>query len=138
MRGMQGLQGKGKSSVIGVGFAGDVAPNRRGAFARWIRGNVFLPDARIGWIPSATRAARLLLRKNKFNVVMTTGPPHSAHLIGKRIARSTGMPWVVDMRDPWTDTYYAEELAQSWVARKVDRYTEAGRIVTGPRCDLRQ
>ncbi len=119
------LQGRDKELVVGIGFANDGGTNRRTALAKWVRGNVFLPDARIGWLPYAVRAARQILHRNRFDIVMTTGPPHSAHLVGRRLTRSMGIPWVVDMRDPWTDTYYASELPQSRLARKIDKRMEA-------------
>lgn len=111
------LQGLDRSSVVGVGFASDAEPNRRRKLARWIRGNIFLPDARVGWYPFAIRRARALMRGNDLDVVMTSGPPHTAHLVGRGLQKRGLAPWVVDMRDPWTGIYYAEELAQSPLAR---------------------
>ncbi len=114
------LQGLDRSSVVGVGFASDSEPNLRRRLARWIRGNVFLPDARVGWYPYAMRQAKALMRRGNVDVVMTSGPPHTAHLIGKGLLKQRRAPWVVDMRDPWTDIYYSDELAQLGLARWLD------------------
>ncbi len=118
------LQGVDRSSVVGVGFASDAKPNLRRRLARWIRGNLFLPDARVGWYPFAIRQAKALMRSNVVDVVMTSGPPHTAHLVGKWLVKQRPAPWVVDMRDPWTDVYYTDELAQSGLARWLDRRME--------------
>lgn len=118
------LQRMEKDDLIGVGFSKDAPPNRRRKFGRWIRGNIFLPDARVGWFPHAVGAGNELLRKDQYHAIMTTGPPHSTHLIGRHLKRKTSAPWVVDMRDLWTDISYQSELLQSKVARHIDRWLE--------------
>ena len=86
--------------------------------ARWVRANVFIPDARVGWWPFAVRRGRRLLQQHDFDAILTTGPPHSVHLIGRSLHRSSGLPWVADMRDPWTDISYYRELPHTrWAAR---------------------
>ena len=120
------LQGLSKEDVVGVGFVKEGAEHRLQVLARWIRGNVFLPDARVGWIPFARRAAKRLLREHNFEVVMTSGPPHSTHLVGKSIQRRFGAPWVVDMRDPWSDYYYHAQMRQTGIARRINIVLERG------------
>src|SRR5690606_10060076 len=73
--------------------------------ARWMRANVVLPDARVGWVPFAIRTAKRLHRERPFDAVLTSGPPHSAHLVGRALRRA-GLPWIADFRDPWTDIHY--------------------------------
>ena len=92
--------------------------------ARWVRANVFVPDARVGWVPFAVRAARRLHRAAPFDAVVTTGPPHSAHLVGRALARR-GVPWLADFRDPWADIHYVGALARSARADARDRALEA-------------
>ncbi len=110
---VQGLQ---KKDVVSTCFASEGTPGWKQEAARWIRGNVFLPDARIGWVPYATRAAHRLLRAEDFRVVMTSGPPHSAHLVGSALKKRTGIPWIADLRDPWSDYYYNRFFHQSGLA----------------------
>lgn len=103
--------------------------------ARWVRANVFVPDARVGWVPFARRAARRLHAEAPFDAVVTTGPPHSAHLVGRALARR-GVPWLADFRDPWSDIHYVGALARSAGAEARDRaleasvLREAGAVVT--------
>jgi len=78
---------------------------------RWVRGNVLLPDPRVLWRRPAARAAVRCVHEaarngNGFDAVITTGPPHSVHLIGMDIQRRTGLPWAADFRDPWREMDY--------------------------------
>ncbi|HEX8385031.1 MAG TPA: glycosyltransferase, partial [Rubricoccaceae bacterium] len=86
---------------------------------------LFVPDARVGWVPFAVRAARRLHRERPFDAVLTTGPPHSAHLVGRALRRQLGTPWTADLRDPWTDIHYADALGRSDTARRLDARLEA-------------
>ena len=118
------LQGSEKDKVVEVGFVKERSGSRLQAIARWIRGNVFLPDARIGWTPFAKRAARKTMRAESFDAIITSGPPHSAHLVGYQMQSHSKLPWIVDMRDPWAQFYYNREMKQSLLARKVQARME--------------
>ncbi len=77
--------------------------------AVWIRGNFFIPDARKFWIKPSVAFLAEYLKKNPVDAIVTTGPPHSMHLIGMGVAQQLPIPWVADFRDPWTKIdYYAE------------------------------
>jgi glycosyltransferase involved in cell wall biosynthesis len=92
--------------------------------ARWVRANVFLPDARIGWVPFAVWRGRQLLADTEVDAILTTGPPHSTHLAGAVLQTLTGTPWVADFRDPWTDINYYQELPHTPWARRLDAALE--------------
>ncbi|MFZ9003809.1 MAG: glycosyltransferase family 4 protein [Robiginitalea sp.] len=77
---------------------------------RWIRGNFFIPDARIFWVRPSVRFLKPLIAAEGITMVITTGPPHSMHLIGLRLKQSTGVRWAADFRDPWTSIGYHEAL----------------------------
>lgn len=118
------LRGKSKQEAVKVGSVRE----GKGLFERtasWVRANVFLPDARVGWVPFAKREAVRLLRDKDFDVVLTSGPPHSTHLIGRYLKRKFNIPWVADFRDPWTEIIYYDELPMSTVAKRFDRRLEA-------------
>ena len=68
----------------------------------WIRGNLFVPDPRVGWVRPSVKFLRKYLAEHPVDVIVTTGPPHSVHLIGQRLHRALGIPWIPDFRDPWT------------------------------------
>jgi len=76
----------------------------------WIRGNVFVPDPRVGWVRPSVRYLKAYLKEHPVDAMVTTGPPHSVHLIGLQLHRATGIPWIPDFRDPWTRMYYLKHL----------------------------
>ncbi|ARA92991.1 group 1 glycosyl transferase [Rhodothermaceae bacterium RA] len=94
--------------------------------AAWVRANVFLPDARVGWVPFAVAEGRRLLAGEGFDAILTSGPPHSTHLTGWLLHRQTGVPWLADFRDPWTDINYYHELPHTALARRLDAALERG------------
>jgi glycosyltransferase involved in cell wall biosynthesis len=69
----------------------------------WIRGNFIIPDPRIFWKRPVVK--HILKRFDELNpdLIITTGPPHSMHLIGEKIAKKTGVKWLADFRDPWSN-----------------------------------
>lgn len=92
--------------------------------ARFVRGNFFIPDARRGWNGYAITAARKLLNDHDISLVLTTGPPHSTHLIGLELQARQKVKWVADMRDPWTEVYYNYDMPRSALAQRYDRTLE--------------
>ena len=76
----------------------------------WIRGNLFVPDPRVWWVRPSVRFLRKYLKEHPVDVIVTTGPPQSMHLIGRGLHRATGIPWVADFRDPWTKMFYYKHL----------------------------
>ena len=83
-----------------------------------IRGNLFIPDARIGWVKPSIRKLIPLVQKRNFQTVITTGPPHSLHLIGLELQKSSSIKWVADFRDPWTSIGYHDKLGLGARARR--------------------
>ena len=97
---------------------GATAGSRRragGAGSIWTRFKDMLslvitfPDAQVGWALTAIPRGRALVRRNKIDVLYTSGPPHSSHLIGLALHKLTGRPWVADFRDPWARKPWVEE-----------------------------
>lgn len=78
--------------------------------AMWIRGNLFVPDPRVMWVLPSVVYLKKYLREHPVDAIVSTGPPHSMHLIAKRVARSMNIPWVSDFRDPWTRMFYFKHL----------------------------
>jgi glycosyltransferase involved in cell wall biosynthesis len=113
------------SKAIPVGFAGDKKHGPFQKFSRYIRGNFFIPDARIGWNKYALRKAREIIRDEKIDVIITTGPPHSTHLIGLKLKQEFAVPWIADFRDPWTEVYYNSMMYRSARADKKDKQLES-------------
>ena len=118
------LRGRRKDESVGVGFADEERPDFREKLARFIRANVFLPDARVGWVRHARRAATELAAENGFDAVVTSGPPHSSHAVGRTLRKRAGLPWLADFRDPWTEVSYYDQLPFLPWSRAVDRWME--------------
>lgn len=76
----------------------------------WIRGNFFIPDARKYWVKPSVKFLTEVLKNENIDVVITTGPPHSLHLIGKSLKERAGVRWIADFRDPWTGIGYHKAL----------------------------
>jgi glycosyltransferase involved in cell wall biosynthesis len=76
----------------------------------WIRGNLFIPDARSFWIKPSVKYLVEYLRKNPVNVILTDGPPHTNTVIGCKVSQKTGIPWLADFQDPWTQVDYYSML----------------------------
>jgi glycosyltransferase involved in cell wall biosynthesis len=108
--------------VPSAGFANESTGNSVGLLkrlARFVRGNVFIPDPRKGWNSYAIKKAKEIIDANGIQVVVTTSPPHSTQLIGLELKKCRDIKWIADMRDPWTGIYYASELLQTaWAERQ--------------------
>ncbi|MBD3616865.1 MAG: glycosyltransferase [Gracilimonas sp.] len=91
----------------------------------WLRSNFFIPDARIGWIPSTFLKAKKIIKEQNIDVVVTTGPPNSTHIIGTKLKKwYPGLKWVMDMRDPWSQIFYNETLPRTSLAQNIDKSLE--------------
>lgn len=85
----------------------------------WIRGNLFIPDARLFWIRPSVQFLSNYIQENQIKTVITTGPPHSLHLIGMELKKRHTINWITDFRDPWTTIGYHDKLKLSnWAAKK--------------------
>jgi len=106
------------------GFANQAgAPGPIQRLSRWVRGNFFLPDPRRGWNRYAVDEALRQHARAPFDLVVTSGPPHSTHLIGLELQQH-GLRWWADFRDPWTDIYYYRMFYPSAWARRRDAALE--------------
>ena len=90
----------------------------------WIRGNIFIPDARVLWVKPSVAFLSKYIAENGIDTIITTGPPHSLHLIGLKIKKVANVKWVADFRDPWTTIGYHKELKLSASAAKKHKVLE--------------
>ena len=81
--------------------------------AMWVRGNLFLPDPRCMWIRPSVSYLKKYLKEHPVDLIVSTGPPQSMHIIGMKLARQTGLPWIADFRDPWTRIFYFKHLSMT-------------------------
>ena len=116
--------GRKKRDLIPIGLLTSKKGGIRDRIAYWIRTNLFVPDARIGWIPLTYKFGLDIIKKERIDIIFTTSPPHSLQLSGYLLKRKTGLPWVTDLRDPWVDIRYYEHLNRFFMAEKLDTYFE--------------
>jgi hypothetical protein len=84
----------------------------------FVRGNLFIPDARVSWVRPAVAFLEDYLANHSIDAIITTGPPHSLHLIGDRLKQTTRLKWIADFRDPWTTIGYHKALKLSKYAKR--------------------
>jgi hypothetical protein len=90
--------------------------------ALFVRGNLFIPDARVLWVKPSVSYLKDYCQSNDIDTIITTGPPHSLHLIGLALQKQVGIKWVADFRDPWTTIGYHKALKLlPWAQRKHKR-----------------
>jgi len=102
---------KSKTNKLSKGGIPD--SKKQGLFERFllfIRGNFFIPDARIFWVKPSVRYLSSYISKHQIDTIITTGPPHSVHLIGMQLKAKYQLQWLADFRDPWTDISYHNNL----------------------------
>ncbi|HEY8935727.1 MAG TPA: glycosyl transferase [Cyclobacteriaceae bacterium] len=91
----------------------------------WIRGNFFIPDPRVFWVKPSVKFLEKYLAENNISTIITTGPPHSVHLIGYRLRKKNkSLRWLADFRDPWTEWGFLDSLMVGKIARKVHKRLE--------------
>ncbi|MCJ8166377.1 glycosyltransferase family 4 protein [Pontibacter sp. E15-1] len=91
---------------------------------KFVRGNLFIPDARVGWNKHALKKAEELLANGNYKAMITTSPPHSTQLIGLKLKKKHQLPWIADLRDPWTNIHYYDQLHHTALARRLDEKYE--------------
>jgi glycosyltransferase involved in cell wall biosynthesis len=109
--GLASLFSKGKSKAISSGV---IPKTKKQSFIEkvmlYVRGNYFIPDARKNWINPSVTYLSSYIKKHKIKTIITTGPPHSLHLIGLDLKEKLGIKWFADFRDPWTTIGYHKTL----------------------------
>lgn len=131
--------GKTKKEKIQTGFISESGQQSRlkENIAVWVRGNLFIPDARRFWIRPSVKLLSKYLSENHIDAIVSTGPPHSTHLIALGLKKKfPRIPWIADFRDPWTNIDFYKELKLTHWADKKHRKLEkkvlqqANKVVT--------
>jgi len=116
---------KKKTKAISSGIINTRKPSILEKLFLWIRGNVFIPDARILWVkPSVSYLSKYLISEN-IDTIITSGPPHSLHIIGLKLQEKLPIKWIADFRDPWTSIGYHRKLRLTNYAKKKHERLEA-------------
>ncbi len=90
----------------------------------YIRGNFFIPDARKFWVRPSVSYLSNYIRENGIETIITTGPPHSLHLIGLKLKETLDLKWFADFRDPWTTIGYHKQLKLTKTSAETHRKLE--------------
>lgn len=117
---------KGNTKKISSGIIPD--KKKQSALQRlmlWVRGNLFIPDARVLWVRPSVHFLADYIKRYGIDTVITTGPPHSLHLIGLGLKQRYDIKWIADFRDPWTTIGYHKELKLSKYASEKHKVLES-------------
>ncbi len=122
--------GKKNTSDGGKHIKANIIGSENKSFAHklslFVRGNFFIPDPRCLWIRPSIKYLVKYLKEHPVDVIVSTGPPHSMHLIAKGVSKATGIRWVADFRDPWTEIFYFKHLNLSkWAYRRHRRLEQS-------------
>jgi glycosyltransferase involved in cell wall biosynthesis len=123
--GLASFFGKNKTKKISSG----IIPNqKKQSFIEktllWVRGNLFIPDARFLWVKPSVNYLKKYIEENNIDTIVTSGPPHSLHLIGLQLKKELNIKWFADFRDPWTTIGYHKALKLSSYAEKKHKALE--------------
>lgn len=131
------LIGQKKEERINAGFLSESKkPKLMEKLSVWVRGNFFIPDARKFWIKPSIRYLTKYLAEHPVDVIVSTGPPHSMHLIALGLKEKLNLSWLADFRDPWTNIdFYDQLLLTGWADQKHKRLekkvlSRADKIIT--------
>jgi glycosyltransferase involved in cell wall biosynthesis len=92
--------------------------------SRIIRANLFLPDARIGWIPAMVRQGLRIIKDQAPDIIFSTSPPHSLQLGAKKLAKKSGLKWIADFRDPWIEAYWERDIERIGFSSRLNKKLE--------------
>ena len=90
----------------------------------WMRGNLLLPDPRLFWVFPSVKFLTSKIKEHHIDAIVTTGPPHSVHFIGKKLKDKTGIPWLADFRDPWSRWIMLDSFNVSGWAMRIHQRLE--------------
>jgi len=128
---------KKKTETVNQGFLSEGKENSFLQSAMiWVRGNFFIPDARKFWIKPSVAYLSDYMKQHKIDAIISTGPPHSMHLIAMGLKHKFNIPWIADFRDPWTQIDFYSQLKLSSFADKKHKklennvLTRADKVVT--------
>lgn len=129
--GLARLFSKGSSNKISTGV---IPKAKKQSFIEkimlYVRGNYFIPDARKNWIKPSESFLTNYIKEHQIETVITTGPPHSLHLIGKQLKESLSIKWLADFRDPWTTIGYHKALKLTESSKAKHKELEHGVLNT--------
>ena len=101
-----------------------ISNTSKSIFLSFIRGNFFIPDPKLFWIKPSVNYLQKYLNKTTVDVIISSGPPHSTHLIAQKLHQKNKVKWLADFRDPWSDVYYNKDFKELPFARNKNKKLE--------------
>lgn len=133
------LGGKSPGEISSGIIPPEVSQTRKQKLLLWIRGNFFIPDARKNWVKPSISYLTKIIEQEAIDTVITSGPPHSMHLIGLGLKRKLSIRWIADFRDPWTSIGYhnkmrlSEKAAQKHIQLEKEVLNTANEVIVTSR-----
>ena len=121
---LAGMLSKKKTKTISSGIIEEKNPSLLEKLLLWIRGNLFIPDARKFWVKPSIKFLSEFIAQENITTIITTGPPHSVHLIGLGLKEKNQLQWIADFRDPWTSIGYHKKLRLTKASQKKHKALE--------------
>lgn len=116
-----------KKGQFNAGFLNEEGNNEKSLFEKlslFIRANLFIPDAKMFWIAPSVNFLSKYVSENNIDLVISSGPPHSLHIIGRKLKKKTSVKWIADFRDPWTNIDFYKELPTLKVTDAIQKRME--------------
>ncbi|MBT3215880.1 MAG: glycosyltransferase [Candidatus Marinimicrobia bacterium] len=118
------LLGMGVEEAITTTVLTDEKVGLTNRLAKWIRLNCFVPDARVAWLFSGKKALKNSIGEESPHLIFSTGPPHTVHLLARKWSKILGVPYITDLRDPWTEFVSYQGNPRFFLSRIIDQYLE--------------
>ncbi len=115
---------KQEERMIMASLSENKSPSLLSQIATFVRGNFFIPDARRFWIRPSAKYLTKYIQENQIDALVTTGPPHTMHIIGQKVQAATGIKWLADFRDPWTAIDFYKDLMLTPIADAIHHRME--------------
>lgn len=107
------LTGKKAGEALPKNISLDMDVSLGEKLSRWIRANLFIPDARKGWKKYILKEGMRIIKAEKPDLILSTSPPHSVQVAAMQLAKKSKLPWVADLRDPWTEAYWESKMPKT-------------------------
>lgn len=133
-----------KESSVPISVLAEENKSLKQSVAHWIRLNLFLPDAKIGWLPYAFSEGKKIINDHQPDIIFSSSPPPTVHLIARKLRAYSKVRWIADFRDPWTDIHYYEIQNRLTLTKWIDRILEnkvlndADRVVCISKLDIEE
>ena len=118
------LTGKKKESIPTFVLSKSGKESLAEKLSKWVRANIFIPDAKIGWAKYIVKEGLKIIEAEKPDLIFSSSPPHSLQIGAMRLAKKTKISWVADFRDPWTNAFWQNDISRNIFSSLLDKRFE--------------